>query len=272
MDSVEQQGYRSYVFPDLGEDLILINSGIYERKSLECSFHSNIFAINLVMRGKGFWQRDEGPRHPMGGGQSFIITPKHHYAFGPLPHHPWRELFLVVGGEQARLWQKNGLFPEEEKPRAIPHPNRIRNLYFELFSFDGSTSRFKAHRIRHLIEAILLERASQVENAPETIDPIVRTVRKACWARDDGQLDFEAMALQKGMSYSSLRQKFKEAMGLPPQKYLQQVRCRKAQYMLDDREISVSEVAEKLGFPDVYSFSRSFKRTTGLSPTEYRGR
>ena len=39
--------------------------------------------------------------------------------------------------------------------------------------------------------------------------------------------------------------------------------------MLRDKEISVTEISEKLGFDSVHYFSRLFKKHTGVSPVNY---
>jgi AraC-like DNA-binding protein len=40
--------------------------------------------------------------------------------------------------------------------------------------------------------------------------------------------------------------------------------------MLSNQELSITEVSEKLGFGDIYSFSKIFKKHTGFSPRYYK--
>ena len=51
---------------------------------------------------------------------------------------------------------------------------------------------------------------------------------------------------------------------------LYEVRVRKAEELLLDEECGVSEIADLLGFENACYFSRIFKKTTGLSPMDYR--
>lgn len=44
-----------------------------------------------------------------------------------------------------------------------------------------------------------------------------------------------------------------------------------AKTLLQQRQLTVQQVALRLGFPDQAAFSRYFKKNTGISPTDYRG-
>lgn len=44
----------------------------------------------------------------------------------------------------------------------------------------------------------------------------------------------------------------------------------RACYLLDISNLSISEVAESLGYEDAFYFSRIFRRLIGISPTQYR--
>ena len=37
-----------------------------------------------------------------------------------------------------------------------------------------------------------------------------------------------------------------------------------------DRSLSIVQVAERLGYPDAFTFSKQFKRVMGQSPSSYR--
>lgn len=62
----------------------------------------------------------------------------------------------------------------------------------------------------------------------------------------------------------------KEYTGMPLHRYLNHVRISRAVEMLGDGELPIAEIARRCGFCDIYYFSRYFKRSVGISPTEYK--
>ena len=52
--------------------------------------------------------------------------------------------------------------------------------------------------------------------------------------------------------------------------YLKSVRLREAQTLLFKTDLRVEEIGERVGYPDVYHFSKTFKQSSSTSPTDYR--
>lgn len=79
----------------------------------------------------------------------------------------------------------------------------------------------------------------------------------------------EEVAARLHMSKRTLQRRLEEA-GLSFQELLDRVRAEKARVLIRDEDLELAEVAFQLGFSDVSSFSRSFRRWTGVSPGHYR--
>ncbi len=76
------------------------------------------------------------------------------------------------------------------------------------------------------------------------------------------------LAKEVGLSTSYYSAIFRASTGKSPIEYLIQLRIFKAKQLLKDG-FSVTRTAEAVGFSDIYYFSNMFKKTEGISPTEY---
>lgn len=63
---------------------------------------------------------------------------------------------------------------------------------------------------------------------------------------------------------------FKKSTGMTLNQYLTQLRIKISSTLLRDTELPVSEISERTGFNDVSYFSKTFKKETGYSPSDYR--
>ena len=72
-----------------------------------------------------------------------------------------------------------------------------------------------------------------------------------------------------GLSQAHLRRLFRECIGMSPVQYKNMLLINAARHRLCSEHMRVSEVADELGFQDIYSFSQLFKKHTGLSPKKY---
>ena len=63
---------------------------------------------------------------------------------------------------------------------------------------------------------------------------------------------------------------FKKEFGKTVMVYVNEMKIEEAKGMLLDPEMKIREISEALGFSNTESFSRSFKKHAGLSPTEWR--
>jgi AraC family transcriptional regulator len=63
---------------------------------------------------------------------------------------------------------------------------------------------------------------------------------------------------------------FKESFGVPPHRYHAIRRVERAKQLLSDPSLSVTEIGMMLGFSETASFSASFRKIAGLSPSQYQ--
>jgi AraC family transcriptional regulator, arabinose operon regulatory protein len=98
-------------------------------------------------------------------------------------------------------------------------------------------------------------------------------VNQACQIISQGpykKLSGFEVSRQLGIGYEKFRKLFKSKMGISPGEYIIHRRIDSAKTKLIDTGHSVKEVALELGFPDVFSFSKQFKKVVGIPPIEFK--
>lgn len=122
-----------------------------------------------------------------------------------------------------------------------------------------------------------LERSAQISFAPEFgeqqhKDTHVRAIQDWLAKHYSEAIVLSEVAERFGLSTRSLVRRFKLATGLTPVNYLQELRLDGASRLLVQSRRSVEDITHAVGYQDVSSFIRLFKRRTGYSPSSYRDR
>lgn len=147
----------------------------------------------------------------------------------------WREAHTRLQRPRLRL------LPVEENAGVLPfdrHPLDANRSSFRGGLAGGALSRVRAYIEQHLGERISLE----------------------------------DLARQAGISRFHFARQFRQSTGESPMAYLRRVRIEHSLRMLISRDITIAEVAARLGFADQSHFTRIFARLVGMSPGHFAGR
>ncbi len=85
-------------------------------------------------------------------------------------------------------------------------------------------------------------------------------------------IDYDRLAGKYGMGRRSLERRFKQATGVTPLGYLQQLRVETAKHLLEEGSRTFNEITYLVGYEDISFFRKIFARLTGLRPKEYQQR
>ena len=131
--------------------------------------------------------------------------------------------------------------------------------------------------VRDKLSEVCGSLTADVKTAPQTpslepqsseLDPVLQRVMQFVEENiSNSEAGVGDMALAAAVSRSGLQRKLKQAMGITPQDLLREARIKRACQLTNK---TVAEVAYSCGFTDPKYFSRSFKQSTGQSPTEYK--
>jgi transcriptional regulator GlxA family with amidase domain len=64
--------------------------------------------------------------------------------------------------------------------------------------------------------------------------------------------------------------RFHQEFGIPPAKYLQQLKIKEAKRLLEHTSHNLSIIAQSIGYLYTFTFSKMFKKIAGIPPRDYR--
>ncbi|MGI6199899.1 MAG: helix-turn-helix domain-containing protein [Christensenellales bacterium] len=222
------------------------------------------YLIHFVFSGQGVFTMD-GMRHPLRAGQCFLIEPGVVTVYRADQDDPWYYGWIGVQGRDCpRILEQCSLTREhpvtaysdpvrmEQCIRALSDPYSAHNPFavlsrlYEIFSLMHTPARHRSG-------------SDRVEQASEYI------LRHFSYPT----LSVADVAHYVGVDRSQLFRLFKHGTGLSPQEFILDVRLRRAQQLMRETDLTVTEIGYSCGFGEPSHFSRLFKRRTGLSPRAY---
>lgn len=98
-----------------------------------------------------------------------------------------------------------------------------------------------------------------------------RRIMRDFLAENLGQkIDLETLAEQVGLSRFHFTRAFKTTFGIPPYKYLLDLRIRKAAELLRSTQTPITAIALEVGFSCSSEFARAFRQAMNCTPREFR--
>jgi AraC-like DNA-binding protein len=206
-----------------------------------------------VLNGRWFWSAYPGPQIAFRAG---------------LGQRTWVHRYLAFRGKGVERWIREGIFPiAPQRPgRGTDYAAR----FDELLALSVRQDHWGQRRAVHCMEAILLELAEEraTGGQEDTWATAATGALEACVIGEDP--DYDQLAERLGMSISTLRRRFRQAMGTSPHDYLLGLRVATARRLLAETALPLKEIARRLGYRDVFYFSRQFTKIAGVPPTVYR--
>lgn len=86
----------------------------------------------------------------------------------------------------------------------------------------------------------------------------------------DQNLSVKDMATEVSMSERTFHRRFRERVGLPPLTWLRDQRIAKAKELLENSQLSIEDIARRVGLGTATNLRVHFRRTTSVSPREHR--
>jgi AraC-like DNA-binding protein len=206
------------------------------------------------------WVIPRGVRHrlsvPPGHTATAIYAHMSCTAFGGLDLFEFVPHPIVFSGSTA--WRIGELCEALARNRQSHGPEDIRSAARE-------------HELSYGLLGLLMDEAPELFRTQWTpqltrMEPALRFIGRNLSRR----ISRAELASRVHLSPTRFHHAFKEALGEAPMSYVRRLRMDRARQMLIHTDLTVAEIAHRVGFEDPYYFSRCFGREDGRPPTAYR--
>jgi AraC-like DNA-binding protein len=231
------------------------------------------YTFVYITAGRGVF--DSGPCGlvTVEAGTILLVFPNVWHRYRPDPKTGWDEYWVECEGELLEAVIRRAALGPDSPVMRVGHDDALLRCFMNIAeTIQQNAPGFEAVIAMRSLEIVARVRSLLKVANSEGSDPAEKLVRQIQMRMRESlseSIDFQRLAAQHGLSYSSFRRMFKQVTGRPPGDYFIEMKIKRArQLLLADHP--VKEVADLLGFESVCYFSRLFKARTGLAPSEMR--
>lgn len=173
-----------------------------------------------------------------------------------------RTMILRIRQEVVNMGLRENLSPAEEKESGIPSENMVHKRLANCDTVDEQAD-FLCEYVSSEIDYCI---GLQMKKVGEPI----RIAQEYVRAHIDRQISLEEVSEQAFVSAGYLSTLFKERTGKNFSDYVIEMRIEEAKRLLRQPALSMSDIAERIGYADARHFSKVFQKMVGVKPTAYR--
>lgn len=230
------------------------------------------YILHYILSGRGIYQ--VGDRvYKLKEGQGFLIEPEAVTYYQADESEPWTYLWVGFGGAQAEMFlQDLGLNSNQHAFRS-EYGEELKQIVSNMLQKNtlSQENQYCLESLLYKFFAVLAKDAQPDAVAEENRESVY--VKKAVnfiqnnYFRGIGVAE---AAEHAGVSRSYLYKVFVKNLQISPKEFLTHLRLVRSRELLELTELSVEGVAMSCGYSDALTFSKSFKKEMGMSPSQYR--
>ncbi len=187
------------------------------------------------------------------------------------PERSYTHSWIHCDGTAVRRILRQSRLPADA-PLNVPDPSIFEQMVIDVYAELTGYARPDALIVEHLLEIGLRRIGRAVrreEDAPEVPDRFVALKAYMETAYRE-PLTLVGLAGRVHLSVPHLCAEFKRYFHTSVMDYVIRLRMHEAAHLLRDRNLTVTEVGRRVGYEDIYYFSRRFKQHFGVSPRAMR--
>lgn len=228
------------------------------------------YLIHHVISGKGYY-RQNGALFEIKAGDTFIVYPFAEVFYYADETEPWEYYWVGFSGGDAKLLLGLTDFSKENPVIRIDFGDALKNALLDIYNSRGQSNADIARMTGKLYIALgLIIEKSKKGESPENQGLYYAKKATEYFAYNySNPISVEDAADYAKISRSHLYRVFMDNFGISPKRYLTDLRIKQACMLLENSSLSVSAIANSVGFENSLYFSKAFKKAKGISPSQY---
>ena len=215
------------------------------------------YLLHYVIKGSGTFTKN-GITHTITTGDLFVCRPGESASYTADQQTPWDYAWMAFtcAAELESLLSEDVIH--------IPSAYHIFSQISKLS--DDPAKEWTVCGLMYQLFALL----AQAQNRPSADKGYLSQAVSYIEANYAQNLQVSQIADSLGLNRSYFCRLFTRQIGMSPQEYIVSYRLEQAEKLLVTTKLSQKEIARQVGYPDVYAFSRMFKRRYKISPGQFR--
>lgn len=231
------------------------------------------YYLIFVLDGQGtFVQNNQ--TFSLGKGDMFCLFPQVTHEYVTVANNPLRKIFVAFDGKQSlQLLERIGLSPHSPHLSSADTEQAISLMWnFIRAVSEGERQATDLSRLIHLYQVFdslsgVNRPASNHENRALSWLQMGLSYMQIHYAEG---ITVQRVSEHVGVERTHFTKQFGQTYGVTPMQYLQSLKMNEAKLLLEQTAYTLSEIANSVGYPDLFSFSKAFKKHIGMPPTVYR--
>lgn len=231
----------------------------------------DVFGMSYIHSGSAIYKDDRGITQRITAGQVYQRLPNHIIEINRSPNEKW---LTFIFSFPAPFWDAlHTTIPNLRSQIAwnISNPEEFIEEILQIRDFlelSDEVSRIRAlGRMQSL--ALRFYRNNEQQNTNNDPD-IYEKAKIELGILSADALSVPELAWKFKLGYETFRKGFKTRFGESPNSYRIRIRMESACNLLSKTNLPVTEISLRLGYADVFSFSRQFGTSMNCSPSQYR--
>ncbi len=225
--------------------------------------------LHFVVKGKGRLVLD-GHEYRIHEHQAFLIPENTRAFYQADKDEPWEYVWFHIGGPKVTpILKEAGIDYNNPIFTPLACIKEIEELAFDTLHNYGREY-YCIGNIYKIFDYMVANSKDKVEKKISNSLLYVKNVISYIQLKYTEPIKIKTIAYACGLNRSYLTRLFKEATGYSLQEYLIIYRMKMASKLLTDTDFMIQVIASKVGYSDAFTFSKTFKRYTGKSPSDYR--